>query len=387
MCGYPAAVTATNARAASPLAGAHAALRGLPGRAAGRLRDGWYRIVLAGATAAGAWVLAQLLLGQPAPIFAPIAAVVCLTDNADRRGRRALRLLCGVCAGVVVGEAATRVIGAGWLQVAVAVLAGMLVVSVGSINPLTLLQAGIASLLVVGLASPQTGWTRLASAVVGGALALLVSQVLATPSPVRYLADAARRALGPPADALEEAAAALRERSLDRARAAAEGLRAGHDVLATFLDTRSGADTIAGSTLRGRRERSRVRELQRRFGGVEYVYAGSVLLTRTAVEVVEDGATVPERLVGGVEDLAASLRAVAADPVAGDPRSGSGRCDGDRAHEVAERLAATDPADHDAHATQLATQLHLLAADVATLTDPVSAVRHPADTGHGGSSA
>ena len=220
--------------------------RGLPGRALGRLSEGWYRILLAAATASAAWVVAQVVLQQRSPIFAPIAAVVCLTDSADKRGRRALRLLCGVCAGVAVGEAASRVVGTGWLQVALAVLAGMLVVSIGSINPLTLLQSGIASLLVVGLSSPQAGWTRLASALVGGALALLVSQILATPSPVRYLANAAAKALGPPARALEDVAAALREGSAEQARAAAENLRAGHDTLAAFLDTRSAADSIAG---------------------------------------------------------------------------------------------------------------------------------------------
>lgn len=363
----------------APLDRVRDALRGLPGRAAGRLHEGSYRIVLAAATASAAWVLAQLVLGQGAPIFAPIAAVVCLTDSAGVRGRRAVRLLGGVCVGVVVGEVASRVVGTGWLQVAVAVLAGMLVVSVGSVNSLTLLQSGIASLLVVGLSSPQAGWTRLASAVIGGALALLVSQVLATPSPVRYLADAARKALGPPARALEETAAALRDGSADRARNAAEELRTGHDTLAGFLDTRSSADALATTTLRGRRDRSRVRELQHRFGRVEYVYAGSVLLTRSAVEAARVGVVIPEPLVQGVEDLAAALRAIAEDPVDADPHSDDPRTglrsDCGRAHEVAARLADTDPADHGDRGAQLATQLHLLADDVAALTLPASEVR------------
>lgn len=353
-----------------------AAVTAWVGRAGGRLRDGAWRIGLAAVTATVAWVLAQHLLGQPAPIFAPIAAVVCLTDAPGTRGRRALRLLAGVCVGVAVGELATRVTGSGWLQVGAAVAAGMFVVALGSINSLTLLQAGIASLLVVGLASPQSGWTRLFSAVIGGVLALLVSQVLASPSPTRLLVGAARDALRVPADALAEVAAALREGSATRAGAAVEALRGGQGALATFLDTRSTAGSLVTTTLRGRRERARVAELGARLGGIEYVHASSVLLARTVTEALTSGDDTPEHLVRGVEELAAGVRAVAADPGAPDPRADDPA--GPRpTHEIADELAATRPgglADHDA---QLAAQLHLLALDVAALVTPAEAAPSP----------
>jgi uncharacterized membrane protein YgaE (UPF0421/DUF939 family) len=338
-------------------------------RAAGRLRDGLWRIALAAVTASVAWVIAQHLLSQPAPIFAPIAAVVCLTDAPGVRGRRAVRLLAGVCVGVVVGELATRVVSSGWLQVGAAVAVGMLVVALGSISSLTLLQAGIAALLVVGLSSPQTGWTRLLSALIGGVLALLVSQVLASPSPSRLLVDAARGALRTPADALGEVATALRERSASRAEAAVETLRGGQSSLATFLDATDTAGALVSTTLRGRRERARVGELRDRLAAVEYVHASVVLLARTVAESLDDGASLPEHLVRGVEELAAAVRAVAADPAAPDPRADDPA--GPRpTHEIADELAATRPgglADRDA---QLAAQLHLLALDVAALVAP-----------------
>ncbi|WP_433785651.1 FUSC family protein [Actinomycetospora sp. CA-101289] len=319
-----------------------------------------------------AWVVAQYLLGQPAPIFAPIAAVVCLTDAPGARGRRAVRVLAGVCVGVAVGELAVRVLASGWLQIGVAVAAGMLVVALGSINSLALLQAGIAALLVVALASPQTGWTRLLSAVIGGALALLVSQVLATPSPARVITGAARDALRVPADALGEVGAALRERSASRAARAVEALRAGQGALASFLDASDTAAALATSTLRGRRERGRVDELRTRLAAVEYVHASSVLLARTVAEALGDGADVPGHLARGVDELAAAVRAVAADPAAPDPSADDPA--GPRpTHEIADELAAVRPgglADRDA---QLATQLHLLALDVAALVDPSSA--------------
>jgi hypothetical protein len=92
---------------------------------------------------------------------------------------------------------------------------------------------------------------------------------------------------------------------------------------------------------------------------------------------------VPEHLVRGVDDLAAALRAVADDPGASDPRPAAdcSHPSRGRAHELADEIAATDPGEHDDGSAQLATQLHLLAADVAGLTEPVAPAdrRAPAD--------
>ncbi|GLZ54160.1 FUSC family protein [Actinomycetospora sp. NBRC 106378] len=342
-------------------------LTGLPGRAWERVRQAWVRIALDGATAIAAFVLAQLILRQPAPIFAPIAAVVCLTDAPAARGPRALRLLLGVVAGVVVGELAKVVLGSGWLQVGAAVVVAMLVVSLGSINPLALLQSGIAALLVVGIGSSQAGWTRLASALIGGALALVVSQVLVSPSPTRQFGDAAATALRRLADGLHDVGSGLRSGSPDALREAAEGLRGGHEDVAALLDARTTSDRLARTTLRGRRERPALAAMQRRYEGLEYVHAGSVLLARTAAEVVDRGDDVPARLVDGVEEIAAVVGALADHPRDVDPRAEEGPRS---AHEVAEGLAGTDPESWDSGAARLATQLHLLAQDVDALTDP-----------------
>ncbi|MCD2188805.1 FUSC family protein [Actinomycetospora soli] len=345
-------------------------LNGLAERAWTRVRQAWVRIALDGATAVAAFVVAQLVLRQPAPIFAPIAAVVCLTDAPAARGPRALRLLLGVVAGVAVGELAKVVLGSGWLQVGAAVVVGMLVVSLGSINPLALLQSGIAALLVVGIGSSQAGWTRLASALIGGALALVVSQVLVSPSPTRQLGEAVTAALRRIADGLHDVGSGLRSGTSEELRDAAESLRGGHDDVAEFFDARTTSNRLARTTLRGRRERAALAAMQRRFEGLEYVHAGSVLLARTAAEVVARGDEVPARLVDGVSELAAVVAALADHPRDTDPTP-----DGTRsAHDVADGLAATDPESWAAGAARLATQLHLLAEDVDALTDPRSRV-------------
>lgn len=51
-----------------------------------------------------AWWLASTLLDHPNPVFAATAAIICLAGGKGERGRRAVDLLAGVIAGVVVGE-------------------------------------------------------------------------------------------------------------------------------------------------------------------------------------------------------------------------------------------------------------------------------------------
>ena len=332
------------------------------------------RIATDGVVAVLAFLLAQVVVRQPTPIFAPIAAIVCLTDSAEKRGQRAVRLLLGVIAGVMVGEGAKLLVGSGWLQVGAAVVVGMLVVATGSINPLALLQSGIAGLLVVGIGSSQAGWTRLASAVIGGVIALLVSQVLLTPSPVRRLSDAAATALHGIADGLDDVASALRAVAAGHpdgaaaARQAAERLRGGHADVAAVLDARDTSQRLARSTVRGRRERAPLAALLTRLTGLEYVHAGAVLLARTAADVAERGDEVPPDLVDGVADIAAVVRALADHPRAADPVAG--REHPRDAHGVADALARTDPDTRSSGPARLASQLHLLAQDVDALTAP-----------------
>ena len=156
--------------------------------------------------------------------------------------------------------------------------------------------------------------------------------------------------------------------SADEARRAAERLRGAHADVADALDSRGTAEALARSTVRGRRERTSLATMLERLGGLEYVHAGSVLLARTATEVVQRGDEVPADLVDGVADLAAVVRALAEHPRDVDPVPGKD-CPRD-AHAIAAQLAGTDPDTRPVGAAQLATQLHLLAQDVDALTAP-----------------
>src|SRR5215208_3439878 len=60
---------------------------------------------LASALAAGlAWALAHQLLGHPQPVFAAVAAIVCLAPGMASRGGQAVNMMLGLVTGIVVGE-------------------------------------------------------------------------------------------------------------------------------------------------------------------------------------------------------------------------------------------------------------------------------------------
>jgi hypothetical protein len=78
------------------MAGALRALRRLPPDTG---------LVLQGTVAAtAAWVIAERVVGNHEPFFAPIAAVVGLNASLGERGLNAVRLLLGVVVGIVAGE-------------------------------------------------------------------------------------------------------------------------------------------------------------------------------------------------------------------------------------------------------------------------------------------
>jgi uncharacterized membrane protein YgaE (UPF0421/DUF939 family) len=79
------------------------------------------------AAATTAWVIARRLGDHPDPFFAPVAAVVALNASRGERGSNALRLLVGVVVGIVAGELAIGVLGAGYGTLALATFAAMAV--------------------------------------------------------------------------------------------------------------------------------------------------------------------------------------------------------------------------------------------------------------------
>ncbi|MBA8825001.1 uncharacterized membrane protein YgaE (UPF0421/DUF939 family) [Saccharopolyspora lacisalsi] len=318
------------------------------------------RAVLAAVTAALAWWLAGIVLEQPYPIFAPITALVSLLDAPGTRGTRVFRLLGGVMVGVAVGEVLLRYVGASAWELGAAAGIAVLLVATFSMNPLTVIQAGIAALLVVATHIPETGFDRLLSALLGGALALVVSQVLVSPSPSGMLGGAARTTLFSAARGLRGAARALDEADPDAAHAALRIVRVGFQDLAAFQTSRDTSDQVARRTVRGRRERRFVHRLDARLAHLDSFYTGTLLVTRAAHEIAEQRSVVPAWLLGAITDLAHAVEVLSADPLSETRRR--------RAHALAGPLRQLSSTELTHPLTTLVTEVRLAAADLAELT-------------------
>jgi hypothetical protein len=154
------------------------------------------RDILISAGAAGvAWWLGTLL-GHPRPVFAAIAAVVCLAPGVASHGRQAVGMLVGVTIGIVAGEAALSlpILTAGGadmgLKVATVMLVALFAAASFGLNAVMIIQSGASAAIVIGAGQRGPGFERIGDAATGAAIGLLCSQVLFSPDPLTRIARA-----------------------------------------------------------------------------------------------------------------------------------------------------------------------------------------------------
>jgi uncharacterized membrane protein YgaE (UPF0421/DUF939 family) len=141
--------------------------------------------VVQAALAAGlSWFVAVHLLGHRAPLFAPVAAIVCIDMTVGQRLRRAIELILGASAGLGVGALLISAIGTGPWQIAVVVAlatsAAVLLDGRAVIN----VQAAVSAILVVTLYVPAdtSGIDRVFDGLIGAAVGLVIVAVFARSS-------------------------------------------------------------------------------------------------------------------------------------------------------------------------------------------------------------
>jgi uncharacterized membrane protein YgaE (UPF0421/DUF939 family) len=201
------------------------------------------------AAATAAWVIARRLGDHPDPFFAPIAAVVALNASRGERGSNALRLLVGVVVGIVAGELAIGVLGAGYGTLALATFAAMAVaVALGGARVMVA-QAAAGAILAVAVADGRAGPQRLADALVGAGVALVFTQVLFSPEPVALLRRADATALTDLAGALERTARALERDDGELTERAMNSVRDLRDRLTELSRTRRASSRVVRHSL------------------------------------------------------------------------------------------------------------------------------------------
>lgn len=233
------------------------------------------------AGAAGvAWWLASALLGHTRPVFAAIAAIICLAGGTGERARQAVDLVSGVVAGVVVGELVRFAWpGSGTIQVAAVVVLGMLAAAAIDYRRLAYIQGAASALFVLVLPPLQDPGSRIIDALIGGLLGLLGSQVLFTPDPVALVAASLRRVLDGVEQSLLAGARALEAQ--DGQTGTAIGIaRDARSELAELSTQRVLAHRIRKRTVRGRRRAARLRQLDETLDHIDVLVAATILLTQ-----------------------------------------------------------------------------------------------------------
>jgi uncharacterized membrane protein YgaE (UPF0421/DUF939 family) len=329
--------------------------------------DAWP--IVQGAGAAGiAWFLAYTVLGHPQPFFAPIAAVAALAVNIGERGQRVIGMLVGVVVGVVVAWVGLSLLGTSPLEVALIVAVAMLATRTLVSSIIGLIQSGASAAIVITLHSTTPAGERVFDALIGGGVALVVSQVLFAPSPRAILTNAGREALGAISEGLRESARALSENDDVAARAGLAQLRESRGSLDDLAEAREASARVSRRTLRGRWETSGLEHLDARLGEADLLFESALFLARAVHQLLDERGAAPEWLCRAAENLASGGETLAEDPEGSSARS--------HAQTSALEAERTLTADANPHVTLVAEGVRLAASDLlrmASLEEPESA--------------
>lgn len=289
--------------------------RGAAGAARLRLRGRMLAIVQTAAAAVVAWELAVLLLPDPRPAFASIAAVIAVGATHGERLGRAIQLVTGVVLGITVATLMLELIGTGAWQMGVLVVLAMGAAVALGLPEMVVVEAGVSAILLVALdpgAAAGFSPNRIFEGLIGGVTALAVSATFFPPDPALGPGRAAQtmfvelgRALERIAGALESRDAGAAERALLDARGIEPLLRSVEAEIVTGRET-------ARYTPGPRESRALLYRYERSFPQIDYAVRNTRVLARNVVALVREGEHVPENLPGAVRDLSHAVWELAA---------------------------------------------------------------------------
>ncbi|MDS7596715.1 FUSC family protein [Agrobacterium tumefaciens] len=150
----------------------------------GRVRAAFFRAMAAAIAAAFAFWVAHEFLGHPQPVFAAIAALICLAPGVSDHLKQALGLMLGVTLGIVVGELTLLVPhDYGEVRMAVATFASMMLASLFGLSAVVPIQAGASAMLVLLLGPQNAGLVRFLDVSVGALVGVAVTLLFFRPRP------------------------------------------------------------------------------------------------------------------------------------------------------------------------------------------------------------
>jgi hypothetical protein len=280
-----------------------------------RLRGRMLAIMQTAAAAVVAWYLAVLLLPDPRPAFASIAAVIAVGATHGQRAGRAVQLVFGVVLGITVASLVLDLIGTGAWQMGVLVVLAMgAAVALGG-GELVVVEAGVSAILLVALdPGAASGFSphRILEGVIGGATALAISATFFPPDPALGPGRAAQAMFVELGRALERIAGALESRDPGAAERALVDAR-GIDPLIRSVEAElvTGRETARYSPA-PRASRALLDRYERSIPQIDYAVRNTRVLARNVVALVREGDEVPANLHSAVRDLSHAVWELAA---------------------------------------------------------------------------
>ena len=283
--------------------------------AGSRLRGRMLAIVQTATAAVAAWYLALLLLPDPRPAFAAIAAVIAVGATHGQRAGRALQLVGGVVLGLTVAVLLIGLIGTGTWQIGVLVVLAMAAAVALGGGELLVVEAGVSAILLVALdpgAADGFSADRIVEGAIGGAVALAVSSFLFPPDPALGPGRAAQAVFAELGRALERLAVALETRDPGVAEHALNDARAIDPLMRTVHDELEAGREAARLATPRRGARIELERYGTSLGQVDYAVRNTRVLARHVLSLVREGNDVPENLPVAVRGLSHSVWELAA---------------------------------------------------------------------------
>jgi uncharacterized membrane protein YccC len=324
------------------------------------------RPILHSAVAAAlAWLVATEVVGHDQPFFAPIAAVITLGLTIGERRRRAVELGIGVSVGIAIADALVAAIGTGTWQIAVVVGLAMVAATLVGGGSLVASQAGASAVLVATLQPPDGGvdFSRALDALVGSGVALVVSSLLLPVNPMRLLSESARPLLERLEEALGQIGAALSSRDPETGDAALRTVTGSEALQEQFVQSLAAAGEAATLSPQRRGALGGLDRYTVAAGQLGRLIADIRSLARSATRAISVEDAVPPEAIQAIDELAASLRALADYLDGDDPGAARGH-----AARAAELANAVLEATGNLSAVHMVGQIRLAAVDVLRAT-------------------
>lgn len=173
--------------------------------------------------AVASYLIAVYVFGHSAPLIAVTVTITSLGLARDARPRKVLETAVGVTIGIALSEAIVLLLGKGPWQLAIVLVATLLVARAVSSQPAFAMAAAVQSVIVVLVPDPVGGpFTRSLDAVIAGVVALLVTALIprnprrATLVDARATFSVLRESADGLVDALNDGSAAAAELARER---------------------------------------------------------------------------------------------------------------------------------------------------------------------------